>query len=69
MEYEYLVITGILLSIGWHLGKIVYEVAAELLFSRLHKTEWYQLAAGRKPRETGEQPGDIKAIKNKIGFY
>lgn len=37
---KYLVI-GIVMSIGWHCVKIVYEVLAEILFQRLHKEDWY----------------------------
>ena len=65
------ILMGILLSVGWHIVKLIYEVAEELLFERLHKAKWYMAAAGRKPKEVKEptdRPGEIKAVKNKIGF-
>lgn len=62
------IFVGLCLSIGWHVVKLVYEVAAELLFTRLHNATWYQIAAGKKPRDMKEHPGDIKAVKNQIGF-
>lgn len=65
MEY---IIMGLCLSIGWHVIKLIYEVAAELLFTRLHNATWYQIVAGKIPVTTKEQPGDIKAVKNQIGF-
>ena len=61
------ILMGILLSIGWHVVKLIYEVAAELLFERLHKAKWYAIAAGKKPKEI--KPGDVKAVKNQIGFH
>ena len=66
MEY---IIAGLLLSVGWHVVKIVYEMVCDILFTRLHKAKWYLTAAGKTPKTMKEQPGDIKAVKNKIGFY
>ena len=57
MEY---VIMGLMLSIGWHIVKLVYEIIAELLFTRLHKAKWYQVAAGKRPATTNSAPGDPK---------
>lgn len=65
MEY---IIMGALMSIGWYVAKLVYDIVAELLFTRLHAADWYQIAAGVKPRTVDEQPGEIKAVKNQIGF-
>ena len=62
------VIVGLLLAIGWYAGKLIYEVVSELLFERLHRSKWYLMAAGRRPVVTKEQPGDIKAVRNQIGF-
>lgn len=62
------IIMGLLLSIGWHIAKLIYEVAAELLFNRLHRARWYQIAAGKIPKTIEAQPGDAKAVKNHIGF-
>lgn len=65
MEY---IIMGLMLSIGWHIVKLAYEIIAELLFTRLHKTKWYQVIAGKRPVTTNSAPGEIKAVKNQIGF-
>ena len=62
------ILIGLGLAIGWHIVKLVYEVVAELLFTRLHNTTWYLVVAGKKPMNMEEQPGDIKAVKNQIGF-
>lgn len=62
------IITGLLLSIGWHFVKLVYEVVSELLFSRLHEAKWYLIAAGKEPAVIEDKPGDIKEVKNRIGF-
>ena len=62
------ILIGILLAIGWFLVKIVYDVARELLFERLHSAKWYLVAAGIRPKEVKERPGDAKAVKNHIGF-
>lgn len=62
------ILIGILLSIGWHLVKLVYEAVEELLFERLHRAKWYLIAAGRKPKEIEPKPGDAKVVKNHIGF-
>lgn len=65
---EYIVI-GILLSIGWHLAKLAYEVTTDLLFARLHDARWYRELAGKeKPKKNDSKPGDIHAVKRTIGF-
>lgn len=62
------VLAGILLMIGWHIVKLIYEVASELLFCKLHKTKWYLVAAGKEPKTIESKPGDAKEVKNHIGF-
>lgn len=62
------ILIGVLVAIGWHLVKLIYEVVVELLFSRLHRADWYLIAVGKKPKEIKERPGDAKTVKNKIGF-
>ena len=61
------ILIGALLAIGWHFVESVYEIAYELLFSRLHKAKWYQVAAGKLPKETGKSK--FKEVNNPIGFY
>lgn len=63
---KYIVI-GLLLSIGWHIAKVVYEMAVELLFSRLHDAKWYRIIAGKESR-TSNKSNDPKTVKNQIGF-
>jgi hypothetical protein len=65
MEY---IIMGALTAIGWYGAKLVYNIVAELLMTRLHAADWYQITAGVKSRTVDEQPGEIKAVKNQIGF-
>ncbi len=66
MEY---IIIGILLSIGWHLAKVFFEVATDLLFARLHDAKWYRILAGKeRPKKIDSKPGDIHAVKRTIGF-
>lgn len=62
------IVMGLLLSIGWHVAKLIYGVATELLFNRLHKAKWYLIAAGEIPKTIEDQPGDAKPVKNHIGF-
>ncbi len=62
------ILMGLLFAIGWYLVRAIYDVATELLFSRLHNTKWYQIAAGKRPKKTKSYPGDAKAVKNQIGF-
>lgn len=62
------IVVGLLLSIGWHIVGLIFGVVEELLFSRLHSAKWYQIAAGKKVKKTKNKPGDIKEIKNQIGF-
>ena len=59
------IIFGILVSIGWHTVKLIYEMVYELLFNRLHKADWYRIVAGEKPKD---KRVDAKAVKNQIGF-
>lgn len=62
------ILIGLLVSIGWHLVKLVYRMVTELLFNRLHRAKWYLIAAGEQPEKMGSRPGDIKEVKNQIGF-
>lgn len=62
------ILIGILVSIGWHVVKLVYEAVEELIFARLHKADWYLIAAGKKPKEIKDKPGEAKTVRNQIGF-
>ena len=47
---QYLLI-GLMSSVGWHIGKLVYKLIEEIIFNRLHSTEWYAVLckkAGKK---------------------
>jgi len=62
------IIIGLLLSIGWQTVELIFEVVRELLFSRLHKTDWYLIAAGKKPKEI-KATSVAKTVNNRIGFH
>ena len=65
------IIMGLLMSIGWQVARVVFEVAAELLFERLHRAKWYKIAAGVEPKaidNSEDRPGEPKAVKERIGF-
>jgi hypothetical protein len=63
------IIVGFLVSIGWHIAKVIFEVAEELLFERLHDADWYLALAGKELKNINKLPGDAKKVKNQIGFY
>jgi hypothetical protein len=58
---------GLLLSIGWCLGSLIGRALEEILFSRLHKSDWYNKAAGKQTNNKNNTT-DTNAIKAKIGF-
>lgn len=62
MEY---VLPGLLLFIGWHAAKLIFEIISEVLFCRLHETNWYRILSGKKPKEKNEKS---KGDKSRIGF-
>ena len=59
------ILAGILLSIGWHLVKLIYIAFEETLYVRLHKSKWYQIITGKQKLDSKD---DSKSIKMKIGF-
>ena len=61
---NYLLI-ALLASIGWHIGKVVFEVLGEVIFMRLHKTKWYAVVTGK---ETLSSSRNSKSTKMRIGF-
>lgn len=63
------ILIGLLLGIGWHLATLIYDIATDLLFARLHDATWYQIAAGKRPRDIKSQQGDNNTVKNQIGFH
>jgi hypothetical protein len=60
------IIIGLLLSIGWHVVKLLYSVAEELIFCRLHDTDWYCVVAGKKTKNNDSKSN---VVKNQIGFH
>lgn len=59
------IIAGILLSFGWHIVKIIYEIIEEILFCRLHNNRCYKIITGKEKRvNTKGKDG----LKMKIGF-
>ena len=59
------IIAGILFAIGWHIVKIIYEISAELIFCKLHRTKWYNVMAGKEKKLNSKSD---KGPKMKIGF-
>lgn len=35
------ILTALLLSIGWHIGKLVYIMVIDIIHNRLYETKWY----------------------------
>lgn len=64
MEY---IMIGFWMSIGWVLGKSLIELAANVLLNWLKSTKTYREMTNREI-EIDELPGDIKVVKNQIGF-
>ena len=62
-----LLVKAFLVSIGYHSGKLIYEIAGETIFNILHKTEWY---CALNKKEIPNKPNRMKVneVKNKIGF-
>lgn len=58
------ILLGLLVSVGWHLGVLIYEILAEIIFNELHKTKWYCVLNGKKyiPKQNTD------SVKMKIGF-
>lgn len=65
---EYLVV-GLLVSIGWHGGKLVYKLVEEIMFTRLHANDTYAVICKKMP--AGPRPnmdnGQIRP-NQPIGF-
>lgn len=64
MEY---IMIGFFMAIGWTLGKYVINIALDMMCDKIRNTEWYR-ECKRKESNTIDRPGDIKTVKNQIGF-
>ena len=42
-EYMEYVLIGMAVSVGWHIVKLLYHLIEEVVFNRLHATEWYAI--------------------------
>lgn len=63
------IIIGLLLSIGWHVVKLVYGILEELIFCRLHDARWYLIMVGKETKRVDTNDGvHINTVKNQIGF-
>lgn len=62
-----LLVKAFLVSIGYHSGKLIYEIAGETVFNILHDTEWY-CALNRKEITINSKKTTVNKVKNKIGF-
>ena len=64
MEY---IMIGFWMSIGWVLGKSLIGLVTKVLLNWLESTKTYREMTNREI-EIDELPGDIKVVKNQIGF-
>jgi len=70
MNYVFI---GIAVSIGWHMGKLLYKLVEEVMFTRLLATEWYAVLCKKQSRKfvPPMNEGMLKEIpyrKTSIGF-
>lgn len=67
---------GLLVSIGWHVGKLIYKLVEEIIFSRLHAQDWYAVLCKKMPaperiprKKRGEDKNEVEAYKGtSMGF-
>lgn len=59
------IIIGLLLSIGWHSFKLIYEILSEIIFCRLHKADSYAVVCGKTTKNSNKV---TSTVKTKIGF-
>lgn len=52
---DYLLV-GLVVSVGWHIGKVIGEVLMEITLNNLHKADWY----GRLNKKIPVEPKKIK---------
>ena len=62
---KYLII-GLLISIGWHIGKLVMSIVWDIVDRRIHRSKLYSILIGKhdkkkKSNESGE-------VQMRIGF-
>lgn len=44
------VLIGLAVSIGWHVGKLVYGVIEEVVMTNLHAADWYAVLCKKMPK-------------------
>lgn len=60
---------GLLVSIGWHFGKLLFDLVSEIMFTRLHKNETYAAICKKTPEGPRPNIQDGQIRKNMpIGF-
>ena len=60
---------GFGLSIAWYLGKLIFDIIGEIIFTRLHKNKYYNIITGKRPRELKSKSQKVKSITGgKMGF-
>ena len=45
------ILIGLAISLGWHLGKLLYKFLEEVIFTRLHAAEWYAVLCKKQTRK------------------
>lgn len=60
-DMNYLFI-GLMVSVGWHVGKLVYSLSEEIIFSRLHATEWYAILCKKQEKSVLPMKSNCKKM-------
>ena len=63
------VIMGLLVGLGWHVAKLLYNMAHELLFSELHRIDWLGITSDKTPKNIKDSKNKHSVENKKIGFY
>lgn len=53
---------GLLIALGWGLGKLFIDILVEITFERLHRSQQYMRICGRKTNE------EQHPVDRRIGF-
>lgn len=60
---------GLLVSIGWHIGKLLFELAKEVIFTRLHAADWYAVLCKKKPKPIKPHKNIIRDGTSRVEDY
>lgn len=66
------ILIGLAVSFGWHIVKLIYKLVEEILFTRLHATQWYAVLCKKQQtpivqlKSNLKKDGDYK--ETRMGF-